>query len=114
MELRRFGSRRETCLPRKLPLPGTFARDDHPTETEGSLGFARDDHPSWGGQFLKKRSVMNHGLAQVFRAGLPVRRAAKRGLVGSTVIFEDPWMIHGDIRRTRLKIGERVAARGQD
>jgi hypothetical protein len=57
-------------------------------------------------QLLKKRPVMNHGLAQVFGAGLPPR-LTKRALVGCTVIFENQWMIHGDIRRTLFKVANR-------
>src|SRR5271157_806070 len=44
-------------------------------------------------QLLKKRAVMNHSLAQVFGAGLPLR-LTNRGLVGCTVICENQWIIH--------------------
>jgi hypothetical protein len=54
---------------------------------------------------------MNHGLAQVFGAGLPVR-LTKRALVGRTVILENEWMIHGDICCALFEVGYRVATRG--
>jgi hypothetical protein len=62
-------------------------------------------------QLFKKRAVMNHGLAQVFGAGLPAF-LTKSALVGSTVIFEDQRMIHGDIRGTLFEIADRIAACG--
>jgi hypothetical protein len=62
-------------------------------------------------QLLKKRPVMNHGLPQVFGAGLPPR-LTKRGLVGCTVIFENQWMIHRDIRRSLFKVAYRIATCG--
>ena len=54
---------------------------------------------------------MNHGLSQVFRAGL-ASRLAKRALVRDPVILENQWMIHGNIRRPLLKITYRIAASG--
>jgi len=62
-------------------------------------------------QFLEKRPVMNHSLAQVFRSGLPAR-LAKRDFVGCTVVFENQWMIHGDIGRALFKVGYRIASCG--
>jgi hypothetical protein len=52
---------------------------------------------------------MNHSLAQVFGAGPPLL-VPKRALVGCAVIFENPWVIHGDIRGTLFKVAYRIAA----
>jgi hypothetical protein len=54
---------------------------------------------------------MNHGLAQVFGAGLS-SRLTECALVGCTVVVEDQWMIYGDVRRALLKIAYRINARG--
>src|SRR5271165_3256160 len=53
---------------------------------------------------------MNHSLAQVFRGGLPPR-LTKRAMVSRAVIVKNKWMIHGDIRRTLLKVAHRIATR---
>ena len=42
---------------------------------------------------LKKSPVMNHRLAQFFRAGLS-QCLAKRDSVGCSVIFHNQWMVH--------------------
>jgi hypothetical protein len=54
---------------------------------------------------------MNHGLAQVFGAGLPAC-LTKRASVGGAVIFKNQWVIHGDIRCTLFEVADRIAARG--
>jgi hypothetical protein len=54
---------------------------------------------------------MNHGLAQVFGAGLPPR-LTKRGFVGRAVIFENQWMMHRKIRGTLFKIAYGIATCG--
>jgi hypothetical protein len=36
----------------------------------------------------------------------------KRALVGCPVIFQNQWMVHGDIRRTLFKVAYRIATRG--
>jgi hypothetical protein len=53
---------------------------------------------------------MNHCLAQVFRAGLPPR-LPERDFVSSPVVFENQWMIHGDIRGPLFKVTDRIASR---
>ena len=73
----------------------------------------RKRYPWLADEFLKKRSVMNHDLAQVFGAGLPLR-AAKRALVGGAIVLENLWMIYGDIHPALFNALDRVAARGQD
>lgn len=55
---------------------------------------------------------MNHCLAQVFRAGLPPR-LPKRDVVSRSVVFQNQWMIHGDICRPLFKVTYRIAPRGQ-
>jgi hypothetical protein len=62
-------------------------------------------------QFLEKRPVMNHGLAQIFGAGLPAR-LTKRASMRRAIIFDNQRMIHGDIRRALFKIADRIAAYG--
>src|ERR1700677_4949307 len=64
-------------------------------------------------QLLKKRSVVNHGLAQVFGTCLPPR-LKKRALVGRTIIFENQRVIHGDICRTLFKVPYWIATCGHD
>jgi hypothetical protein len=59
-------------------------------------------------QLLKKRAVMNHGLAQVFGAGLPTC-LTKRASVGGAVILENQWMIHRDICGTLFEVTDRIA-----
>ena len=53
---------------------------------------------------------MNHCLAQFFRAGLPAR-LPKRDFVSRPVVFQNQWMIHGDIRRHLFKVTYRIATR---
>jgi hypothetical protein len=62
-------------------------------------------------QFLKKSSVVNHGLAKIFRACLTAC-LTKRGFVRGAVIVENHRVIHGDIRDALLEVGHRIAARG--
>ena len=62
-------------------------------------------------QFLEKRPVMNHCLTQVFRSGLPAH-LVKRDFMGCPVVFENQWMIHGDIGRPLFKVGYRIASCG--
>ena len=62
-------------------------------------------------QLLKKGPVMDHGLAQVFRAGLPLR-LAKCDFVGRPIVVQDQWMVHGDISRTLFEVTDRIATRG--
>src|ERR1022692_3861794 len=62
-------------------------------------------------QFLEKRPVMNHCLAQLFRSGLS-GHLAKCDFMGCPVVFEDQWMIHGDIGRPLFKVGNRIASCG--
>ena len=54
---------------------------------------------------------MNHGLTQIFCAGLPLR-LKKRAFVGCTVIFENERMIHRDIRGSLFEVSHRIAPRG--
>jgi hypothetical protein len=54
---------------------------------------------------------MDHCLAQVFRAGLPLC-LPKRDCVSRSVVFQNQRMIHGDICRPLFKITYRIAARG--
>ena len=54
---------------------------------------------------------MNHGLAQVFGAGLPPR-LLKGDSVSRSVVFQNQWMVHGDIRRPLFKVTYRIATRG--
>jgi hypothetical protein len=54
---------------------------------------------------------MNHGLTQVFGAGL-APHLKKRGLMACPVILENERMIHGEIRRTMLKVTDWIATRG--
>jgi hypothetical protein len=54
---------------------------------------------------------MNHCLAQFFRAGLPPR-LPKRDFVSRSVVFQNQWMIHGDICRSLFKVTYRIAPRG--
>jgi len=62
-------------------------------------------------KFIKKRAVMNHGLAQFFCAGLAVRLAKGDG-VGRPVILENQRIAHRDIGRTLFKVTYRIAAHG--
>src|SRR5579864_503537 len=54
---------------------------------------------------------MNHRLAQVLRAGLPIR-LPKRDSVSRSVVFQNQRMIHGDICRPLFKVTYRIAPRG--
>ena len=63
-------------------------------------------------QFLEKRPVMNHCLAQFFRAGLPPR-LPKRDFVSRSVVFQDQWMANRDICRSLFKVTNRIAPGGQ-
>jgi len=65
----------------------------------------------FGDQLLKERSKVNHGFAQVFGAGL-APRLKKCALVSGTVVIENLWMIHGNIRGTLFKIAYWIATRG--
>ncbi len=62
-------------------------------------------------QLLKERSEVNHGLAQVFGAGL-APRLKKSAFVSYTIIVENQWMIHRNICRTLFKITHWIATRG--
>jgi hypothetical protein len=55
---------------------------------------------------------MDHCLAQVFCAGLPLC-LAKRDFVGFSIFFHDQWVVHRDISRALLKVTYGVATRGQ-
>jgi hypothetical protein len=54
---------------------------------------------------------VNHCLAQVFRASLPPR-LPERYFVSRSVVFQNQWMIHGDICRLLFKVTYRIAPRG--
>jgi len=54
---------------------------------------------------------MNHCLAQVFSVGLP-QRLPKRDFMGCPVVFQNQWMVHGDICGALFKVAYRVAPRG--
>jgi hypothetical protein len=54
---------------------------------------------------------MNHCLAQVLRVGLPLR-LPKRNFVSRPVVFQNQWMIHGNICRPLFKVTYRIAPRG--
>jgi hypothetical protein len=77
----------------------------------GFISNIRTGHLWLADQLQKKRPVMNHCLAQVFCAGLPLRMA-KRDSVGCPVIFHNLWMVHWNICRTLFKVTCRIAARG--
>jgi hypothetical protein len=62
-------------------------------------------------QLPKKGPVMDHCLAQVFCARLPLR-LAKRDFVGFSIILHNQRMVHGDISRTLFKVTYRIATRG--
>src|SRR5580704_15207312 len=50
-------------------------------------------------KFIKKRPVLNHGLAQFLGAGLPAR-LTNGNCMGRAVVPEDQRIGHGDIRGT--------------
>ena len=62
-------------------------------------------------KLIKKRSVMNHCLAQFFRTGLATR-LTNCDFVGCTVIFQNRRIVHGDVRRTLFKVAYRIATVG--
>jgi hypothetical protein len=62
-------------------------------------------------QLLKQSAVVNHRLAQIFGAGLPLR-LKKCAPVRRTVIFENERMVHRDIRRSLFEVAYRITARG--
>jgi len=54
---------------------------------------------------------MYHCLTQLFGTGLPPR-LLKGDFVGRSVVFDDQWMIHGDICRPLFKVTYRIATGG--
>jgi hypothetical protein len=64
-----------------------------------------------GDEFVKKRPVMNHGLAQFFGAGFAAGLTIGDS-VGQAVILEDKRMADGNIGGALLKVTHRIAARG--
>ena len=54
---------------------------------------------------------MDHGLAQVFRVGLPAC-LPECDFMGRSVVFQNQRMIDGDVRRPLFKVTDRIAARG--
>jgi hypothetical protein len=54
---------------------------------------------------------MNHCLAQVFGVGLP-SCLPKGDFVSRSIVLENQWMIHGDIRRPLFKVTYWIATRG--
>src|SRR5262252_1084790 len=61
-------------------------------------------------QFIEELSIMDHGLAQVFRAGFSAA-VAKRDGMRSAIVLNDGWVVDGDQVRLALKIRHRVSAR---
>src|SRR5256885_7597164 len=52
----------------------------------------------------------DHGLVQIFRAGLS-SAVAKSNRMPSTIVFHHNRMVHGDISRALLEISHRIGAR---
>jgi hypothetical protein len=76
-----------------------------------SLCGLREGHLWLVDQLLEKSPVINHCLAQFFRAGTP-SRLPKRDFVSRSVVFQNQWMIHGNICCPLFKVAYRIAPRG--
>ena len=62
-------------------------------------------------QFLEKRPVVNHCLAEIFCAGLPPC-LTERYFVCRPVILKNQRMVHGDICRPLFKVTYRITTCG--
>jgi hypothetical protein len=71
----------------------------------------RTGHLWHSDKLIKKRPVMNHGLAQFFGAGFAADLTVGDS-VGQAVVFEDERVADGNIRGALLKVTDRIAARG--
>ena len=60
-------------------------------------------------QFLEQRSIVDHGLAQVFRTGLS-SAVAQRNRMRGTIAFDHRRMIYGYVAGTLLEIANGITA----